>query len=95
MTDNVLYEKLIYDNEPKAYQLKLVCNNFKDRDYIHIRKYFLSYEGEYIPSKEGVSIEANIDSISALIDGLMDLCSKSEIERIINKHNEKYKNLFG
>ena len=37
----VLYEKLIYDNQDKFYQLRLVANEFKGRQYIHIRKYSL------------------------------------------------------
>ena len=46
-----LYEKLIYTNEDKFFQVRLVVSEFRDSIYLHIRKYFLSFEGEYIPSK--------------------------------------------
>ncbi len=81
-----LYEKIIYENEPKAYQLKLVVNEFRGTQYVHIRKYFLSYEGEYIPSREGVSMEASMHNILSLLDGLIELCSKEESSETIKKH---------
>jgi len=83
---NELYEKLIYENEIKGYQLKLVVNEFKGIQYIHIRKYFLSYEGDFIPSKEGISMEASISNITALLNGLIEICSKEESKEAINNY---------
>jgi hypothetical protein len=77
------YEKLIYENEPKGYQLKLVVNEFRGVQYIHLRKYFLSYEGEFIPSREGVSMEASIHNILSLLEGLMEICSFEESDATI------------
>jgi hypothetical protein len=81
-----LYEKLIYENEVKNYQLKLVVNEFKGLYYIHIRKYFQSYEGDFIPSREGVSMEASLHNIFSLLDGLMEIVSKEESKELINKY---------
>lgn len=80
------YERIIYDNEAKFYQLRLVFNEFRGKQYVHIRKYFLTYEGEYQASKEGVSMEASMHNILSLVDGLLELCSKEESVDIINKH---------
>ncbi len=74
----VLYEKLIYENEPKAYQLRLVVNEFRGVQYVHIRKYFLSFEDGFIPSREGISMAASISNIYSLLDGLLEICSKEE-----------------
>lgn len=81
-----LYEKLIYQNDDKFYQLKLTVSTFKGRQYVNVRKYFLSYEGEYVPSREGISMEASIDNILSLLDGLMEICSKEESNETILKH---------
>lgn len=86
MDDTPLYEKLIYENEPKSYQLKLVVNEFKGLYYVHIRKYFLSYDSEWVPSKEGVSMEASFENILSLLDGLMEIVSKEEASETILKH---------
>lgn len=82
----VLYEKLIYENEPKAYQVKLVVNEFRGVQYVHLRKYFLSYEGEYIPSREGISMEASMHNILSLLDGMVELCSYEETSEVVNKY---------
>ena len=80
------YEKIIYENEAKAYQLRLVCNNFKGKDYIHLRKYFLSYEGNYLPSSEGISMEAGLANIYALLDALLDIVSHEEALEAVNTY---------
>lgn len=74
----VLYEKIIYENEPKAYQLRLVLNEFREKQYLHLRKYFLSFDEGYVPTKEGASMEASIQNIYALLDGLLELLSTAE-----------------
>lgn len=89
MDSNILYDKLIEENLEKGYQVKLVVNDFRDTTYIQLRKYFLSYEGEWIPSREGVSIPASTENIYAMLDGLFDICSKAEGEDIIKHYAEK------
>jgi hypothetical protein len=89
MTSEVLYEKLIEENLEKGFQVKLVVNDFKDITYIHLRKYFLSYEGEWVPSREGVSIPASLQNIYALLDGLLDICSTAEGHEIIETYAKK------
>lgn len=86
MDDELLYEKLIYQNDDKFYQLKLTVSEFKEKYYVNVRKYFLSYEGEYIPSKEGISMEASMDNILSLLDGLMEIVSKEEARDTVLKH---------
>lgn len=81
-----LYEKLVYQNDDKFYQLRLVVNEFKGKQYIHIRKYFLTYEGEYQASKEGISMEASISNIFSLLDGLMEIVSKEEAISLIDEY---------
>ena len=81
-----IYEKIIYEDEVKAYQLRLVLSEFREKVYLHIRKYFLSFEGEYIPSKEGVTMELTISNSFALMDGLLEIMSDNEGESAIEKY---------
>lgn len=81
-----LYEKLIYDNQDKFYQLRLVVNEFRGKQYIHIRKYFMTYEGDYQASREGISMEASMNNIFSLLDGLMEICSKEESAALIAQY---------
>ena len=81
-----LFERIIYENEVKAYQLRVVANLFRDVEYLHIRKYFLSFEDGFVPSKEGISIPMSIENMYAILDALIELCSKAETVDSITKH---------
>ncbi len=81
----ILYEKLIHEKEDD-YQLKLVVNEFRDKYYIHIRKYFLSFDDGFVPSREGVSMEYSFENVTALLDGLIEVCSKAEAIDIMTRY---------
>lgn len=85
----VLFERTIYQNDVKNYQLKVVANLFRDVEYLHIRKYFLSFEDGYVPSREGISIPMSIENIYAILDALIELCSKAETTDAITQHFEQ------
>lgn len=84
--DVPLYEKIISENLEKGTQLRLVVNEFRGVQYVHLRKYFLSYEGEWMPTKEGASFPASIQSIFSLLDGLLEICAAEENIDAINTH---------
>ncbi len=86
MSDEILYEKLISENLEKNYQVKLVVSTFKDITYFSIRKYFLSFDEGFVPSKEGISIPFEIASSYAILDCMVDLCSQSEGIEAVKSH---------
>lgn len=89
-----LYEKLIYENLEKGFQYRLTVSEFREVEYIHIRKYFLSYEGEWIPTKEGASVPASIQNVYQLLDGLLEICSKAEgVDAIVEHLSTKISDL--
>jgi hypothetical protein len=83
MDSNILYERLIEENLEKGFQVRLVVNDFREITYIQLRKYFLTYEGEWQASREGISIPASIENIHSLLYGLLDICAKAEGEDVI------------
>lgn len=89
MDSNIQYSKVIEENMEKGFQVRLVINDFRDTIYFQLRKYFLSYEGDWVPSREGVSIPASTENIYAILDGLFEICSKAEGEDIIRHYAEK------
>lgn len=91
MDENIVYSKIIEENMDKGFQVRLAVNDFRDTTYIQLRKFFLSYEGEWIPSREGVSIPASTENIYALLDGLFEICSVAEGEEIIKHYSERLK----
>ena len=93
MSENLHYEKTIYENSEKFYQLKLTLSEFRDKYYLNIRKYFQSYEGDFVPSREGVSMEASVENIYALLDGLFDIVSRGEAREIVEYYATKFSDL--
>ena len=83
---DVMYEKIISENIEKGSQLRLVVNVFRDVEYIHLRKYFLSYEGDWVPTKEGASMPYTIQSAFALLDGLIEILANEESIDSVNTH---------
>jgi hypothetical protein len=86
---NLEYEKIIYENLDKFYQLRLTLSEFREKYYFNLRKYFQDYEGNFIASREGVSMEASLDNIYALLDGLFDIISQSEAREIVEHYSLK------
>jgi hypothetical protein len=91
MADKILYEKLIDQNDIKNYQVKLVVSDFKGTIYLSIRKYFLSFDEGFVASKEGISMEFELASSFALLEGLMDICSDNEGAEALKIQIEKAK----
>lgn len=91
MDENILYSRVIEENMDKGFQVRLAVNDFRDVTYIQLRKFFLSYEGDWVPSREGISIPASTENIYAILDGLFDICSKAEGQDIIERYHSKLK----
>lgn len=89
MDSNILYERLIEENLEKGFQVRLVVNDFREVTYIQLRKYFLTYEGDWQASREGISIPASIENIHSLLYGLLDICAKAEGEEVIKHFYEE------
>lgn len=86
MTDEALYSKVIHEDEEKGIQLRLTLSSFKGIEYLHFRKYYLSYDEGYLPTKDGIGIPASLQSIFSILDGLLQISSKKEFSELIKSH---------
>ena len=86
MDSQTLYDKVLFENEEKGMQLRLVLNEFRDIEYLHIRKYYLSFDEGHLPTKEGISMPASIQNVFALLDGLIEICAQEESLDSISTH---------
>jgi hypothetical protein len=73
-----LIEKTLYYNQDKAFQFRLTVSEFNGVMYINIRKYFQDFEGDFIPSKEGASFPLTVSSLTALLEGLLEIATKAD-----------------
>ena len=67
-------------------QIRLTTNEFRDVEYLHIRKYYLDFDSEWQPTKEGVSMPLTIDNSRNLMIAIMGLLSDAESKSIIEDH---------
>ena len=76
-----VYEKVI--NQKETEQVRLVINTFRGVEYLSLRKYFLDFEEEWLPSKEGITIPLDIDNSRELFVGLVEILSLAESKSIL------------
>ena len=81
-----VFEKILFEHPDKGYQIRLVLNEFRDVEYLHLRKYFMSFDEGYVATKEGVSIPVSIQSVHTLLDGLIEIVAKVESLDSIQRH---------
>lgn len=85
----VLYEKLIFQNDEKDFQVRLTVSEFRGVQYLNIRKYFLSFEEDYLPTKEGITIPLSILPVYNMFEGLYDILSYAEADELRNEIRER------
>ena len=76
-----IYERVI--NEKDNIQVRLVINTFRGVEYLSLRKYYLDFDEEWLPSKEGISIPLDLDNTQELFTGLVEILSLAESKSII------------
>ncbi len=81
-----IYEKIISENETGTEQIRLTINEFRDVEYLHLRKYYLDFEGDFKPSKDGVAMSLDFENSKALFEGLVEILSLAEAKGILETH---------
>jgi hypothetical protein len=81
-----VYEKLVHCNEEKHERVYLTVNSFKDTEYLHIRKYYLDFDEEWKPTRDGIAIPIDFTNSKALFEGLVEILSISEVKTVLETH---------
>ena len=81
-----VYEKIVHYNEDKEIQVRLTVNTFRGIEYLHLRKYYLSFNEEWCPSPEGIAMELDFDNSRELFAGLVEILSLAESKEILEEH---------
>jgi len=81
-----IYEKIISENEEATEQIRLTINTFRDVEYLHLRKYYLDFDGDFKPSKDGVAMKLDFNNSRGLFEGLVEIISLAEAKDILEEH---------
>jgi hypothetical protein len=80
MEGRTLYSYIIFEDLAEFSQWRITISEFRGKEYFGIRKYFLSYEGTWEPTKEGISTEYTLTFTHNLLLALSNLVSRSELD---------------
>lgn len=78
-----IYSRVIHYDEAKNIQTRIGINEFREVEYLFVRKYYEDFEGEWMPSKEGVTIPLTLSNSKELFAGLIEILSLAESKQLI------------
>jgi hypothetical protein len=90
-----IYERIIHVNEEKHEQIRMVVNTFRGIEYLHLRKYYMDFDGEWAPSVNGVAMPLTFDNSRELFSALVEILSLAESKDILEKEfREQLDNIY-
>jgi hypothetical protein len=81
-----MYEKIVHYDEEKEVQIRLTVSTFRGIEYLHLRKYYLSFDEEWCPTPEGVAFPLDFNNSRELFAGLVEILSLAESKQIIEEN---------
>ena len=82
------YSRIIHEKENGEEQIRLVVNSFRNKEYLHFRKYYLDFEGEWQPSREGISMPLDLTNSREMFSALVEILSLTENKAEVFKYFE-------
>jgi hypothetical protein len=53
---------------------------------LHLRKYYLDFDGDFKPSKDGIAMKLDFNNSKGLFEGLVEILSLAESKSILETH---------
>jgi len=78
-----VYERVIHYDSEKGHQVRLTISTFRGVEYLGLRKYYLDFEEEWKPSKEGISMAIDFSNTRELFIGLTEILALAESKEVI------------
>ena len=77
------YSRVIHYDEVREVQVRLTVNTFRGVEYIHLRKYYMDFDEEWKPTRQGVTMVLDFDNSRNLFEGLVEILSLAESKAIL------------
>lgn len=81
-----VYEKEVHFNEEKNEKVFVMVNNFRGTEYIHIRKYYMDFDEEWKPTRDGIALPIDLDNLREIFTALVEILSISEVKGVLETH---------
>jgi len=79
-----IYSKTIAKGDD--FQIRLTVSEWNDIEYLHLRKYYLTFEETWMPTKDGVSMPLDLENISLLFGALVELLAGAESKELLEEY---------
>ena len=63
-----------------------MVNNFRGTEYIHIRKYYMDFDEEWKPTRDGIALPIDLDNLREIFTALVEILSISEVKGVLETH---------
>jgi len=80
------YSRVIHYDETKEIEVRLTINTFRGIEYIHLRKYYMDFNEEWLPTPEGVAMPLDFNNSRELFAGLIEILSLAESKSVLEEH---------
>lgn len=77
---------VISENLEDYSQIRLSVSVFNGVEYLSLRKYYLDFTDEFLPTKQGISIPLTIENVVAMFEGIAKIMASAETKDIIEKY---------
>lgn len=76
---NDIIDEVVFDNPAKGLQYRFTVSEFRDAHYLSIREWILGWEGEWVPTKNGMTFPYSLHVVSGLFKAFCGVLSKAEV----------------
>lgn len=80
-----LFSHIIHHDGDRGVQVRLTVNMFREVEYLHIRKYYLDFSGEWMAGKEGASMPLTLSNAKELLVGVLSILADAEPEVLLEE----------
>lgn len=87
-----LLEVVLLDNVEKGIQYRMTVSEFRGKLYIGIREWYEGWEGELLPSRNGMTLPYSLHTSARLFSGLKGLLSEAEVLQDVLEEVKNYEN---
>ncbi|HAW03913.1 MAG TPA: transcriptional regulator [Saprospirales bacterium] len=66
-------------------QVRLTINEFREKEYLHLREYYLDFDEEWKPTNKGIAIELNIETSKEMFIATSEIISLAESKQVVEE----------
>lgn len=81
--------KVIFQKEIEGKQLRVEISEFRDKEYLHFRWWYESYDEGFMPSNEGISMPVDLEGIKIIVEQFANLLPIKDLEEILVKRKDQ------